>query len=63
MENKPHAPTGDEIAKALNHEIERFELKVESDEYRTYTTLEVLALLYAIRDCEQKKPRFMVQAF
>lgn len=52
MENKPHAPTGDEIANALRHEIERFEQKVENYEDRTYTTLEVLALLYAIQDCE-----------
>ena len=52
MNSKPHAPTGDEIAQTLNHKIERFELKVESDEDRTYTTSEVLALLYAIRDCE-----------
>lgn len=52
MENKPHAPTGDEIAEALRHEIGRFELKVENYEDRTYTTLEVLSILYAIRDCE-----------
>lgn len=51
MDSKPHAPTGDEIAKALNHKIERLEIEESNNNYKTYTTIEVLAKLYAIR-CE-----------
>ena len=52
MEDRPHTPTGDEIAQMLNHEIEKLEIEESSNNYKTYTTLEVLAKLYAIRDCE-----------
>ena len=52
MNDKPHEPTGDEIADALRHEIGRLELKLETDLYKMYTLDEVLSILYAIRDCE-----------
>lgn len=52
MNSNPHEPTGDEIAEALRHEIEKLEIEESNKNYKTYTTSEVLAKLYAIRDCE-----------
>lgn len=40
-----------EIKEALNAKIEKFELEVENDD-KTYTSTEILAMLYSIRDCE-----------
>ena len=40
-----------EIKEALNAQIEKFELEVENDD-KTYTSTEILAMLYLIRDCE-----------
>lgn len=37
---------------ALSNEIEKLEEKIENGETEIYTTNEVLALLYAIRDNE-----------
>lgn len=41
-----------QIKQALNNAIENFELKSESNDSKTYTASEVLALLYSIRDNE-----------
>lgn len=40
-----------EIKEALNAQIEKFELEVENDD-KTYTSTEILAMLYSIKDCE-----------
>lgn len=52
MESKPHAPTDNEIAAALRHEIGRLELTIETDLYKMYTLDEVLSILYSIRDAD-----------
>lgn len=41
-----------EIKQALNNEIEKLEFKVNNNDSKTYTSSEVLALLYSIRDSE-----------
>lgn len=40
-----------QIKEALNYKIEQFELEVENDD-KAYTSSEILAMLYSIRDCE-----------
>lgn len=40
-----------EIKEALNAQIKKIELEVENDD-KTYTSTEILAMLYSIRDCE-----------
>lgn len=40
------------LKKSLDDEIYKMEILVEEDDQKKYTALEVLAKLYAIRDCE-----------
>lgn len=42
----------EELITSINNAIERFENEVEQDVLKTYTVMEILALLYSIRDCE-----------
>ena len=42
----------EELKQSLDNEIERMEEQAEKDSTKMYTVDEVLAKLYAIRDCE-----------